>query len=80
MKFSEKFLIGMVVWHILLTATFLIIFWYKNVVPIEIYVCQVPPLITEFFILYKLEIDKRSREYSCQPICNEVGKNMKPSK
>ena len=62
MRFSQKFLIGMVAWHIILTLTFIIIFCYKNVVPIEIYVCQVPPLITEFFILYKLEIDKRNKE------------------
>lgn len=62
MRFSQKFLLGMVVWHILLTITFVTIFCIKNVVPIEIYICQVPPLITEFFILYKLEIDKRQHE------------------
>lgn len=62
MRFSQKFLLGMVLYHILITVTFIVIYCVKNAVPTEIYVCQVPPLITEFFILYKLELNGRKNK------------------
>lgn len=62
MRFSQKFLLGMALYHILITATFIIIYCFKNAVPTEIYVCQIPPLITEFFILFKLELNGRNNK------------------
>ena len=63
MKNRTKILIAIFIYILLLTISYTIIFCYKNTYPTEIYMAQIPVLITEFLILFKLKqgADKNER-------------------
>lgn len=60
LKFSKKVLIGLIVFIILITMTYTVIFCIKGSYPVEIYVALIPTCIAELFILYKLELKNRT--------------------
>lgn len=66
LRFSEKVLIGIFVFILIITTTYTIIFYIKGAYPVEIFVALVPTVLGEFIILGKLELDKRNREETKQ--------------
>lgn len=58
MKTSKIILIGVLVWCILLTICYTIIFCVKGAYPTEIYLANIPPIITELILLFKLKINE----------------------
>ena len=56
MRFSKKVLIGLIVFIILITVAYTVIFCIKGSYPVEIYLALVPTCVTELILLYKLKI------------------------
>ena len=56
MKFSKKVLIGLIVFILIITVAYTVIFIFKGSYPTEIYLALVPTCITELVLLYKLKI------------------------
>ena len=56
MRFSKKVLIGLIVFIILITVAYTVIFCIKGSYPVEMYLALVPTCVTELIILYKLKI------------------------
>ena len=61
MRFSKKVLIGLIIFILLMTVAYTVIFCIKGSYPVEIYLALVPTCITELVLLYKLKI-KESEE------------------
>ena len=56
MRFSKKVLIGLIIFILLMTLAYTVIFCVKGSYPVEIYLALVPTCITELVLLYKLKI------------------------
>ncbi len=56
MRFSKKVLIGLIIFIILITVAYTVIFCIKGSYPVEIYLALVPTCVTELILLYKLKI------------------------
>ena len=56
MRFSKKVLIGLIIFIILITVAYTVIFYIKGSYPVEIYLALVPTCVTELILLYKLKI------------------------
>ena len=56
MRFSKKALIGLIIFIILITVVYTVIFCIKGSYPVEIYLALVPTCVTELILLYKLKI------------------------
>ena len=56
MRFSKKVLIGLIIFILLMTVAYTVIFCVKGSYPVEIYLALVPTCITELVLLYKLKI------------------------
>ncbi|MBR4314858.1 MAG: hypothetical protein IKP66_08120 [Lachnospiraceae bacterium] len=56
MRFSKKVLIGLIMFIILITVVYTVIFCIKGSYPVEIYLALVPTCVTELILLYKLKI------------------------
>ena len=56
MRFSKKVLIGLIIFIILITVVYTVIFCIKGSYPVEIYLALVPTCVTELILLYKLKI------------------------
>lgn len=61
MRFSKKVLIGLIIFILLITVVYTVIFCIKGSYPVEMYLALVPTCITELVLLYKLKI-KESEE------------------
>ena len=61
MRFSKKVLIGLIIFIILITVVYTVIFCIKGSYPVEMYLALVPTCVTELILLYKLKI-KESEE------------------
>ena len=61
MRFSKKVLIGLIIFILLITVAYTVIFCIKGSYPVEMYLALVPTCITELVLLYKLKI-KESEE------------------
>lgn len=59
MKFSKKVLIGLIVFILLITVVYTVIFCIKGSYPTEMYLALVPTCITELILLYKIEMKNR---------------------
>ena len=58
MRFSKKVLIGLIIFILLMTVVYTVIFCIKGSYPVEIYLALVPTCITELVLLYKLKINE----------------------
>lgn len=56
MRFSKKVLIGLIIFIILITVVYTVIFCIKSSYPVEMYLALVPTCVTELILLYKLKI------------------------
>ena len=56
MRFSKKVLIGLIVFILLITVAYTVIFCIKGSYPVEMYLALVPTCVTELILLYKLKI------------------------
>ena len=56
MRFSKKVLIGLIVFVVLMTVAYTVIFCIKGSYPVEMYLALVPTCVTELILLYKLKI------------------------
>ena len=56
MRFSNKVLIGLIIFIILITVAYTVIFCIKGSYPVEMYLALVPTCVTELILLYKLKI------------------------
>lgn len=56
MRFSKKVLIGLIIFILLMTVSYTVIFCVKGSYPVEMYMALVPTCITELIILYKLKL------------------------
>ena len=56
MRFSKKVLIGLIIFILLITVVYTVIFCIKGSYPVEMYLALVPTCITELVLLYKLKI------------------------
>lgn len=56
MRFSKKVLIGLIIFILLITVVYTVIFCIKGSYPVEMYMALVPTCITELIILYKLKL------------------------
>lgn len=56
MRFSKKVLIGLIIFIILITVVYTVIFCIKGSYPVEMYLALVPTCVTELILLYKLKI------------------------
>lgn len=56
MRFSKKVLIGLIIFIILITVAYTVIFYIKGSYPVEMYLALVPTCVTELILLYKLKI------------------------
>ena len=61
-KTRTKILISIFIYILLLTISYTIIFCIKGIYPVDIYIATIPPLITEFFILYKIKINEENKK------------------
>ena len=61
MRFSKKVLIGLIIFILLITVVYTVIFCIKGSYPVEMYLALVPTCITELVLLYKPKI-KESEE------------------
>ena len=59
MRFSKKILIGVIIFILLITVAYTVIFCFKGSYPTEIYMALVPTCVTELVILYKLKIKEQ---------------------
>ena len=62
MRMSKKILIGVILFVLIITIAYTIIFFIKGSYPTEIYLALVPVLMTELIALCKLELDRRKYE------------------
>ena len=62
MRFSKKVLIGLIIFIILITVSYTVIFCIKGSYPVEMYLALVPTCITELVLLYKLKINEEKEE------------------
>lgn len=62
MRFSKKVLIGLIIFIILITVVYTVIFCIKGSYPVEMYLALVPTCITELVLLYKLKINEEKEE------------------
>ena len=62
MRFSKKVLIGLIIFIILITVGYTVIFVFKGSYPVEMYLALVPTCITELVLLYKLKINEEKEE------------------
>ena len=62
MRFSKKVLIGLIIFIILITVGYTVIFCIKGSYPVEMYLALVPTCITELVLLYKLKINEEKEE------------------
>ena len=62
MRFSKKVLIGLIIFIILITVVYTVIFVFKGSYPVEMYLALVPTCITELVLLYKLKINEEKEE------------------
>lgn len=62
MKLSKKILIGIIIFILLMTVVYTVIFCIKGSYPVEIYMALVPTCVTELIILYKLKIKEKEEE------------------
>ena len=62
MRFSKKVLIGLIIFIILITVAYTVIFVFKGSYPVEMYLALVPTCITELVLLYKLKINEEKEE------------------
>ena len=62
MRFSKKVLIGLIIFIILITVAYTVIFIFKGSYPVEMYLALVPTCITELVLLYKLKINEEKEE------------------
>ena len=58
MRFSKKVLIGLIIFILLITVVYTVIFCIKGSYPVEMYMALVPTCITELIILYKLKLNE----------------------
>ncbi len=58
MRFSKKVLLGLIIFILLMTVVYTVIFCIKGSYPVEIYLALVPTCITELVLLYKLKINE----------------------
>ena len=58
MRFSKKVLLGLIIFILLITVAYTVIFIFKGSYPVEIYLALVPTCITELVLLYKLKINE----------------------
>lgn len=72
MRFSKKVLIGLIIFILLITVAYTVIFIYKGSYPVEMYLALVPTCITELVLLYKLKI-KESEENDTSGRVEEAG-------
>ena len=56
MRFSKKVLIGLIIFILLITVVYTVIFCIKGSYPVEMYLALVPTCVTELILLYKLKI------------------------
>ena len=56
MRFSKKVLIGLIIFILLITVAYTVIFCVKGSYPVEMYLALVPTCVTELILLYKLKI------------------------
>lgn len=56
MKFGKKVLLGLIVFILLMTVSYTVIFCIKGSYPVEIYMALIPTCITELIILYKIKM------------------------
>ena len=56
MRFSKKVLIGLIIFILLITVVYTVIFCVKGSYPVEMYLALVPTCVTELILLYKLKI------------------------
>lgn len=59
MRFSKKVLIGLIIFILLITVVYTVIFCFKGSYPTEMYLALVPTCITELILLYKIEMNNR---------------------
>ena len=64
MRFSKKVLIGLIIFILLITVAYTVIFIFKGSYPVEIYLALVPTCITELVILYKLKMKESENDTS----------------
>ena len=64
MRFSKKVLIGLIIFILLITVVYTVIFIFKGSYPVEIYLALVPTCITELVLLYKLKIKESENDTS----------------
>ena len=64
MRFSKKVLIGLIIFIILITVAYTVIFCIKGSYPVEMYLALVPTCITELVILYKLKMKESENDTS----------------
>ena len=62
MRFSKKVIIGLIIFIILITVAYTVIFYIKGSYPVEMYLALVPTCITELVLLYKLKINEEKEE------------------
>ena len=62
MRFSKKVLIGLIIFILLITVVYTVIFCVKGSYPVEMYLALVPTCITELVLLYKLKINEEKEE------------------
>ena len=62
MSTSKKILIGVILFILVITIVYTIIFCIKGSYPTEIYMALVPVTMTELIALCKLKLDKRKYE------------------
>ena len=72
MRFSKKVLIGLIIFILLITVAYTVIFCIKGSYPVEMYLALVPTCITELVLLYKLKI-KESEENDTSGRTEEAG-------
>ena len=56
MRLSRKILIGIIIFILVITVVYTVIFCIKGSYPTEIYLALVPTCVTELVLLYKLKI------------------------
>ena len=62
MRFSKKVLIGLIIFIILITVAYTVIFCIKGSYPVEMYLALVPTCVTELILLYKLKIKESEND------------------
>lgn len=61
MKTREKILLCILIFILVITIAYTIIFCIKGAYPTEMYLALVPTCIAEFFIIYKLGVEDKKK-------------------